>query len=46
MLFTVSYRTKSGAKKTRYFIDPFEAMRLEKKLSEKKGITQIALGKA
>jgi hypothetical protein len=46
MLFTVSYRTKSGAKKTRYFIDPFEAMRLEKKLSEKKGITQVTLGKA
>jgi hypothetical protein len=37
---------KDGVKKVRYFIDPNEAMRLEKKLSTKKGITDIVLGKA
>jgi len=46
MLFFISYRTKGGFKKVRYFIDPTEAMRLEKKLSVKKGITDIVLGKA
>jgi hypothetical protein len=41
-----AYRTKGGHKKVRYFIDPMEAMRLEEKLSAKKGITDITLGKA
>jgi hypothetical protein len=46
MLFFVRYKTKTGAKRTRYFIDPIQAMRLEKELSSKNGVTVIELGKA
>ena len=46
MLLFISYRTKSGRRKVRYFISYAEAMRFDKEISVNRGITDIIYGKS